>query len=165
MNVLKTVLIGVVLFMFEYSIKKLEKKISNLYTGTRGYEYELRNDFRKNEYIKDSENKIQNIEYSIKILKKISDNEYPIQNIRKDISDWLEEFSKLTQENLDNCFAKFLMHSYTIMILSDVLSYYNISKEEKEEISLAIKYLKRDSILSFAITEVGKYIARFPIKQ
>ena len=56
------------------------------------------------------------------------------------------------------------MHSYSIMILSDALSDYNISKEEKEEISLAVKYLKRDSILSFAITEVGKYIARFPIK-
>ena len=57
------------------------------------------------------------------------------------------------------------MHDYSIMILSDALLDRNISKEEKEEISLAIKYLKRDSILSFAITEVGKYIARFPIKQ
>ena len=56
------------------------------------------------------------------------------------------------------------MHDYSIMILSDALLDRNISKEEKEEISLAIKYLKRDSILSFAITEVGKYIARFPIK-
>ena len=58
--------------MFNHTIKKLEKKISNLYTGIRGYEHELRNDFRKNEYIKDSENRIENIEYSIKILQKIS---------------------------------------------------------------------------------------------
>lgn len=147
--------------MFEFAIKRLEKKISLLnaeilYNGERKMKHLEYNESNNYEY-----QCISAIKSSIKILNEIENNEY---KFNEDIDNWLDDYFKIGGMHINHCLMEFELHRYSIGVLISNLSGHGFDDDQIVSLRRAIKYLQRDAVFYACFTEIGKWMRRAPIK-
>lgn len=143
--------------MFEYAIERLEKKISKLqFIISDNIDRESKNmPFCDTTY---DTRCIESIQEDIKFLNIVRDGEY---DFTEEINNWLNELDV----NIIDCgLIDIYYHKQSIGILEDY-HHRGLTTEQIDDIKLAIKYLKKNSVLLFSIcTDLGNWIRKCPIK-
>jgi len=147
--------------MFEFAIKRLEKKIS-LLKAEISYNYERK--LKHREYNEDTsyeQNCIDAINYSIVTLKNIDSGKY---NFDDNINAWLKDYLNIGGMHIKESLMEFQVHKYTIGILIADMSRTSFSEDDIRSLRNAKTYLERDAVFYACFTEIGKWMREAPLK-